>query len=221
MLKLKTKPSIHFVRGRVAHKTLEKFIKQDLFNKSGENYSDVKNALFDLFENTWDDHIDEIEKFDLPKETVDDYHTELKKMIINWFDLFIKENPKNFNPQTEVKLFSKKYKVWGVFDVIKPWFGLSLILDYKISKSMKIYDEQKIQLATYSLIQYDITGNMDHRVGIHFLKFLDGIKIFKPTKKSIQYAIDKINIVRAGTTTRNIEDYPCTCGGWCENDFVS
>jgi len=220
VLKLKSKPNIHFVRGRVGHKPLEKFFKLQLYTKSGDNYSDVKNALLNLFERIWSEHNDEIESFNLPKQTVDDYHTDLRNMMINWLTLFMKENPKDIFPQTEVKLFSKKYKVWGVFDIIKNWFGLSLILDYKISKSMEIDDEQKLQLAIYSLIQYDKTGNLDHRVGIHFLKFLDGIKIFKPTMKSIQYAIDKINIVRAGTTSRNIEDYPCTCGGWCTEDFV-
>ena len=220
MLKLKSKPNIHFVRGRIAHTTLEKFFKLQIYAKSGDNYSDVKKGLLDLFECIWAEHSYEIKSFNLPKHEVDDYYSNLRMMMINWVTLFMKENPKELSPQTEVKLFSKKFKVWGKFDVIKNWLGFPLILDYKISKSMKIDDDQRLQLAIYSLIQYDKTGNLDHMVGIHFLKFLDGIKIFKPTKKSIQYAIDKINIVRAETTSTDIKDYPCTCGGWCSDDFV-
>jgi len=50
VLKLKSKPNIHFVRGRIAHTTLEKFFKLQIYAKSGHNYSDVKKGLLDLFE---------------------------------------------------------------------------------------------------------------------------------------------------------------------------
>lgn len=180
----------------------------------------MKSAILDLYERTWNEHIKEIESFDLEKQDIDDYHTDLREMILNWLDSFMKESPKDLYPQTEVKLFSKKYKVWGKIDIIKNGYEMPLILDYKISKSMKIYDEMRLQLAIYSLLYYENMGTMNHKVGIHFLKFPDGLKLFKPTEKSMQYAIDKIGIVRAGTTSRDIDDYPCTCGGWCKKDFV-
>jgi CRISPR/Cas system-associated exonuclease Cas4 (RecB family) len=218
-LRLETKPNIHLIRGNIVHKTLELFFKFKLF-KAKEYYSGLRDAALDLFDETWRDHSKELQVLDLQAQDLDFYYDDSRKMILNWLHLFLKEEPKDFNPITEKRLFSKTHRVYAIADIIKNGIGIPHIIDYKTSKSMTMYDEYRLQLAIQSLCYCEEKGFIDHRVGIHFLKYPEGLKLFKPSEKANQYAIEKIKFVRANIQSNDIQDYPCTCGGWCKKDFV-
>jgi CRISPR/Cas system-associated exonuclease Cas4 (RecB family) len=220
VLKLPTKPSIHLIRGTIVHEALELFFKNKVYTQAGEDYADVRKAALALFETTWKKHEEELLTLNLDSQDLDFFYEDSRKMILNWLHAFLKDTSKGTNPRTEQKLFSRKHKVWGIIDIIKNNMEIPHVIDYKTSKSMDMSEDYKLQLAVYSLLYLENMGTMDHRVGIHFLKFENGLKLFKPTHKAIQYALDKIDIVRKGTTTTDINDYPCTCGGWCKKDFI-
>ncbi len=176
--------------------------------------------MLDLFDTTWHNHDKELKSLKLTLQDLEFYYSDSQNMILNWLDSFLKDNPKDLQPKTEQKLFSKQYKVWGIIDIIKNGAGIPHIIDYKTCKSMELTDEYRLQLAIYSLLYYENMGTMPaHMVGIHFVKFKDGLKLFRPTQKAIEYAIEKINLVRSRTNSTDINDYPCTCGGWCRKDF--
>jgi len=214
-----TKTNIHLVRGTIVHETLELFFKLKVYTRAGENYSDLRKAVLALFDTAWHNHENDLEKIDLKSQDLAFYYDDSRRMILNWLHVFLKNPEKDFFPRTEQKLFSKKYKVWGIIDIITNSNKTPQIIDYKTCKSMTMTDEYRLQLAIYSLLYNENMKGEKHLIGIHFLKFKDGLKMFKPSEKSYKFALDKIKIVRKGTTTKDIADYPCTCGGWCKKDF--
>lgn len=217
--KLPTKTNIHLVRGCIVHEVLDLFFKLRVYSKSGETYGSLRQATLALFEATWDSHKDQLDQLHMKPQDLEFYRDDSRKMIINWLHVFLKSPLKDPNPKTEVKMFSKKHKVWGVIDVVQNT-AAPQVIDYKTSKSMKMIDDYRLQLSIYALLYFEKYGRLPHRVGIHFLKFKDGLKLFEPNEKALRYAVDKINKVRNAPATTNVADYPCTCGGWCHKDFT-
>ncbi len=214
-LKLKTKPSIHLVRGNIVHKTLELFFKFKLFDRATESYS-----VLDLFYEIWHDHTKELNELDLSQDELNFYYDDSRKMIINFLQSFAKEDPKDLNPITEIKLESDAHQAYAIADIIKNGTGVPHIIDYKTSKSMEMIDDYRLQLAIQALCYHEKSGVLNFKVGIHFLKFPDGLKMFTPTIAAINEAAKKILYVRERIKSNDINDYPCTCPGWCKRNYV-
>lgn len=219
-LKLKTKPSIHLVRGNIVHKALERFFKLRLYENVSDSFSALKNATLNLFNETWKDYSEELNKLNMPPQDIDFCYDDSKKMVLNWLHTFLKEDPKELRPLTELKLESNTHQVYAIVDIIKNSTGVPHIVDYKTSKSMELTDEYRLQLAIQALCYHERRGALNFRVGIHFLKFPDGMKMFTPTVVALKEAIKKINHVRGRIESDDIKDYPCTCPGWCKRNYI-
>lgn len=92
-----------------------------------------------------------------------------------------------------------------------------LLIDYKTCSSKTLTDDYKRQLAIYAIL-YKEKHHILPEVGIHFLKFKDGIEKFIISEKDLQEITETIQQIHQATRSENIDDYPCTCG-WCEKNF--
>lgn len=59
-----------------------------------------------------------------------------------------------------------------------------------------------------------------HKVGAHFLRFPEDPEMWIPTEDEVRKTHETIKYVRKMTRSTDINDYPCTCGGRCEKDFI-
>jgi len=202
------------------HKTLERFYKRRLYETVSDSYSVLKIATLKLFDETWQDYKDKLVELDMPPQDLDFYYDDSRKMVLNWLHTFLKEDPKELRPLTELKVESDTHHVYAIVDIIKNSEGIPHIIDYKTSKSMELTDEYRLQLAIQALCYHERRGALNFRVGIHFLKFPDGLKMFTPTVAALKEAIKKINYVRDRIESDDIKDYPCTCPGWCKRNYV-
>lgn len=216
-LKLKTKPSIHLLRGSMVHKVLEDFFKLDL-DRSSEEYSTLRRNLLDHFDRVWQDHKPALTKLNLPPEDLAFYYEDSRKMIINFLHTHLRESIP-LKPRTETKLFSKKHQAYAILDRIDPG-PRPVVVDYKTGKSREMTEDLRLQLAMQALVFREHLGHLNFLIGVHYLKFKDGLKLFRPTERAIKYALDKMDYVRARTQSDDIKDYPCTCGGRCEREFI-
>jgi hypothetical protein len=156
----------------------------------------------------------------MPQQDLDFYYNDSKKMVLNWLHTFLKEVPKDLRPLTEVRLESDVHNVYAIADIIMDVEGIPQIRDYKTSKSMEMTDDYRLQLAILALCFNERRNNLNFKVGNHFVKFPDGLKMFTPTIAAIKETIKKINYVRERIESDDINDYPCTCPGWCKRNYI-
>jgi CRISPR/Cas system-associated exonuclease Cas4 (RecB family) len=216
--KLKQKPSIHLIRGIAVHNAIEKFYKYKVNQCADMEYSRLRKIVIELLRDEWLVQKKNIRKLDLSNDDLGFFVQESKKMMLNFLHDFI--HNKGFEkkpPVIEKTLFSKKHKVLGRIDAIYNNKDPPLLVDFKTSKSKKVYDDQKRQLGIYALL-YKENFNKLPDVAIHFLKFKDGLERFEVTDKFIEDIKILIADIHEKTQSDDIKDYPCTCG-WCDKDF--
>jgi len=92
-----------------------------------------------------------------------------------------------------------------------------LLVDFKTCKSKEITDDYKRQLAIYALL-YKEYHHKNPNLGIHFLKFKDGLMKFKISDLQLIKTKALVMDIHQKTRSTNIADYPCTCG-WCSKNF--
>ncbi len=83
--------------------------------------------------------------------------------------MFLKEEQRSLIQLLKRGFFFETPRVYTIADIIKNGTGIPHIIDYKISKSMTMYDEYKLQFTIQSLCFSEEKGFIDHRVGIYFL----------------------------------------------------
>lgn len=217
----KEKQKDFFVFGNIIHKVPELFFKKNIFDKS-KDYSTLKTNTLKLLTTAWRDKKSEIESLNLNQRTKDQNYIDAQKMTLDWLHYFLKNKHKDLKPIVETKIFNHKHKIWCVVDHIQHPYKHPIITDYKSSQKDKITDSIKLQMAIQSICFADKFKRMDHKLGVHFLRFpvSDSNPYYiEPTQELHDFALEKIKIVREGTTTTDINNYPCTCGGECKEDF--
>ena len=122
-------------------------------------------------------------------------------------------------PETEVRLFSQRYRVMGIIDAIYKQNGKASLTDYKTSKKDELTQDIKVQMAIYALLYKENYGMLPDTIAIDFLKHEKAIP-FKVTDEFSNHAIKICKEIHEKTSSVNEEDYPCKCGGWCEKDFL-
>jgi len=139
-------------------------------------------------------------------------------MVINFVHDFLKDN-KFDEPERilEKTFFSKTFMTLGRIDAIHHKHDPPLLVDYKTSKSKELLDDYKRQLGIYALLYEEKTGTVP-LVGIHFLKFQNGLKKYKITPVYLAKIKALITKIHTKTQSEKIEDYPCKCG-WCNKNF--
>ncbi|MBW1781252.1 MAG: PD-(D/E)XK nuclease family protein [Deltaproteobacteria bacterium] len=218
ILKLKQRPSIHLIRGIAVHSTIYKFYKHKINRCKNMEYGHLIETMTNLLKHEWMAWKKSLLELDLKGDEMAFYFHDTKKMIINFIHDFLKGRQfEASEPTLEKTFFSKKFRTLGRIDAIHHNHDSPLLVDYKTSKSKELIPEYKRQLAIYALLYKEKTGILPI-VGIHFLKFKDGLKKYRITPHYLAKMEKLITDIHTKTQSERIEDYPCTCG-WCHKNF--
>ncbi|MGM5484893.1 MAG: RecB family exonuclease [Nanobdellota archaeon] len=223
-----TKPSIHLVRGNVAHSVLEEFFDKDLKGINELNYDLMlkQHAQKSLAE-VWKRYKEKFDELDMTNQQLSYYFDETMMMVLNFVDHIVErikpkiENGMNFRdafkaiiPSAEEKFVSKEHKVMGFIDAIENRNGKICIMDYKTSKRDKINEAYKLQLSIYTLLYHEKYGNLPDKVGIFFLKHSE--RFLDATEDLLKDAKFEIEQIHMGTESDNKADYPMKPGPLCK-----
>lgn len=217
--KIPTKPSIHLVRGTIAHEVAEDFFKINIDNIP-ENNMDFMLKIFiqDMLSKKWVEAEEEFAKLDMPPEEINFYLNETKDMIQLWFLDFMKvvkedaeeiglhEAFKKNTPKCEEYFRSEGIGVQGYVDAILEKDGEVKVIDYKTSKRDKMSDDYRLQLAIYALLYHERYGKYPDKVGL-FL-FRHGERLLDVDEELLEFARIEVAFVHENTQSKNIMDYP-------------
>jgi len=217
-LKIPTKPSIHLVRGSVAHTALEHFfsLMPDLM---GEDYkTELQKFILALLEKSWKEA--NFSNLGMPHEEIEHYYKETQMMILNWLNQFNDKlssliSPgltfpsafEKLKPQTEMKYMNTELNVMGYIDAIEEDNGKIRLMDYKTSKKAQINEAYKLQLGIYALMYQKKHGKAPDQVGIYFLKHNEQvIDVDDALILDAKFQIEQIHQETA--EKNNLEEYP-------------
>jgi ATP-dependent exoDNAse (exonuclease V) beta subunit len=216
--KLPTKPSIHLVRGKIAHSVLEDFFKFDINKVPKDSYEIIfKVILNDLLNKYWNDSSEELDKLDMSELDLKFYFDETKQMIDFWFLEFnrnlvenmkqidFKEAFKLITPKAEEYYKSEKYGIQGYIDAIFDSNGIIKIIDYKTSKRAYMSDAYRLQLAIYAMLYHEKHGKIPDIVGIHFLRFSENN--LNADMDMVEFAKKECKLIHKNTQSKDINDY--------------
>lgn len=208
------------MRGIAVHSAIGQFYKHRLHRCSNIDLTELKETVIDLFRDEWARYKKGALELKLTQEELDFFAYGSQKMMVNFLYDFIKDHgfeaPK---PTLEKTLFCKKYLLLGRIDAIHNSRDPPLIVDYKTCKSKELTDDYKRQLAIYTLL-YQENFKTKPNVGIHFVKFANGLKTYTVSDAYLDKIKELILEIHDKTESENIEDYPCKCG-WCNKNYYT
>ena len=150
-------------------------------------------------------------------------------MLLNWANQFIEnfsrtrqekelsilQTFQQLTPVREQKFVSDNYSVQGFIDAIHHVGNEVQIIDYKTNASLELKEENKLQLAIYSLLYQEKHGVTPSKVGIFFLRHK--LKLLKVDEELLGLARKEIELIHAHTSkSAQIEQYPRTTGPLCK-----
>ena len=227
-LKLRTKPSIHLVRGFIVHEVLEKFFEIDIDSLDPNHFEfGLKSFAQANFLKLWKANKEKLLKLRLTQDELDMYLVDSQQMIIKFVENFVKKLDEKFKttgdlkkafqiltPIVEKEMKSEDLMVRGFIDAIHDKEGKVVILDYKTSKKDIMTDGYKLQLGIYALL-YKLENNiLPDQVGINFLKF--GEQLIDVDEALIEDAKKEILFIHENTDSDIITDYPKQESGLCK-----
>jgi RecB family exonuclease len=228
--KLPTFPSIHLVRGNIAHSALEHFFDIDLSEVTDENYPlKFREAIQKLCLHFWKHYKPRLDSLRLGKDKEMFYFEETMLMLMNWTNHYIKdikelmeekkysvqEAFQELTPIREQKFKSEEHHVRGFIDAIQHVEEEVHIIDYKTNAKFDFKESIKLQLAIYSLLYYELHGKMPAKVGIFFLRHK--LKMINVDEELLELAKREIAMVHLHTSsTEEIEDYTPTITPLCK-----
>ncbi len=226
-LKMPTSPSIHLVRGSVAHLALE-HIFELLPEVIAENHrANLHVIITELLKRFWNEHQEELDELKMNPQELQAYYDETKAMLINYINQFTDKVDaeiakgldfpaafRKLTPIVEKEYKSAEHKVRGFIDVIETHDGIVRLMDYKTSKRAHISEAYKLQLAIYAMLYKIEHGKMPDEVGIYFLKENEHtLKVDEDLVKHAEFYIEQIH---ASTLTEDIDDYPMKTSPLCK-----
>lgn len=218
--RLTTKPSIHLIRGNLIHKTIQTFHKECARGPPAGK-KEASESLIKTFNRLWQEAKQDINALSLSADQLREYHDDSEAMLVNFADWFCRQGSPPIADATEVKLFSDYYQLMGIVDAITVTGSEITITDYKTSKNPTVTDEIMRQAVLYALLYRDRYNRTPNIVCIHFLKSPgDPIPIYID-EIFLEYGEILIESVRDNIQTNDERSYACTCGGYCERDFIT
>jgi CRISPR/Cas system-associated exonuclease Cas4 (RecB family) len=172
-----------------------------------------------IFNRNWDAAENNLNHLGLAQGQLDFYHDDSEMMLLNYSHWFLKQGMPAPD-LTEARVRSKNYGLLGIMDAVFKETDKVILVDYKTSKYAKITDDILRQAALYSLLYYDRYQKIPEAVWIHFLKEPGDPVPIHVDDPLLDYAKILIESVRKKTLSGDKADYPCTCGGYCEQDFI-
>ncbi len=228
--RLPTLPNVHQVRGTIAHAALEDFYEMSTAMLTADNYPQkCRGHIQSLFFHHWFKHKKQLGMLQLTKDQERFYFEETLLMLMNWVTHFIEDMGllrkqkalsaqdafRQLTPIREQRFKSDHYSVQGFVDAIHHIEGEVHIIDYKTNASLELKEENKLQLAIYSLLYFEKYGKMPHKVGIFFLRHK--LKLMKVDSELLELAKREIELVHKHTSKKeHIEDYPRCTGPLCK-----
>jgi len=217
--KLKTKPSIHLIRGSIVHKVTEKF--NETVGPEAMDLTDTQVIvrLLKLFQKEWKAAKPRLDALKLPPEEVKVFHDESQIMLINygyWFHRHKAPKPDG----TEMRFYSRDLGLMGIIDAVYRFGDKDILVDYKTSRKAEITSETERQAAIYALLFEGKHGRPPEAIWIHFVKFNQEPLVIEVDDLLLDYGRMVVEAVRKQTRSTHEADYPCTCGGRCERDFI-
>ena len=217
--RFRTKPSIHLIRGLIVHKTLHQFNKNHSEVSHDVPLEKIIGELLGIFKEEWEKAEGALNALDLPEDHIESFHHESELMLINfgeWFCL----NGRSFPDLCEARMWSNNLRFMGIVDAVHVIGEKVIVVDYKTSRYAKITDDIQRQAILYALLYEDKYDKAPDEIWIHFLKYPDDPLPVHIDENILQYGKILIESIHEKTTSKNEKDYPCTCGGYCERDFV-
>ncbi len=225
ILKIPSKPSIHLIRGSIAHKIVEDFFRININNISEKDFEfSMKILLQDQLRQLWDSS--DFSLLEMSDSDLRSYLLETQEMIENWFyDLLkrvkadsekigFKEAFRLNTPVAEEHFISKKMGVQGFVDAIFKNKDEIKIIDYKTSKKDMITDDYRLQLAIYSLLYHEKYGVYPDKVGL-FL-FRHGERVIDVDDDLLEYARSELVAIHKNTQSKEIALYPMNKTRLCD-----
>ena len=218
--RLKGKPSIHLIRGSVVHKALDRFHKEQGEADADGSLEQTRNLLFGLFEEEWSKAKPRLDQLKISPEELEEFRTESRQMMTGFASWF-QHNQSSSPDQTELKLISRNFNLIGIVDALYKKGPEIILVDYKTSRRTIVTEEIKIQAGIYAILCLERFGRTPKELMVHFLIQPDKPVPIPITKDLIKSTCLVIKRVREKTKSENEADYPCTCGGYCQKDFMN
>ncbi len=224
-----TSPSIHLIRGSVAHLVLEHLFTLKPSGIAATYKHDLQIIVLELLKNYWNKALPQLESLGLTPQEFNYYFVETQQMLLNWLKQFINrieqlmqtaglsfsEAFTALRPITEIEYTSSTHGVHGFIDAIEEYQGTVRLMDYKTSSRPHITDAYRLQLAIYALLYEEKHGKRPQHVGIYFLK--DTEQLLPVNDDLLLHAKVKIEEIHAATDGANrIEDYPMKPSPLCK-----
>lgn len=217
--KLRTKPSIHLIRGSIIHATLHQFHTRHPGSSSHIPPDILLEELLGMFNNQWTRSESSIAALGLSKDEIKDYYDDSTRMIRNFCQWF-SDNGMPTAVASEARLRSRNLGLMGIIDAVHMTDSKVFLVDYKTSKHARITDDIMRQAALYALLYRDIYAITPEAVWIHFLKEPGKPQPIYIDEALLDYGTILIESVRKKTQSTDESSYPCTCGGYCEKEFI-
>jgi len=215
----RTKPSIHLVRGLAVHKTLQHFHANYPRGPPQRTLKEVQDTLLTLFNREWEKAETRLNALNMPGQEIDFFRRDSELMLLNFSHWFF-ANDLPLPDACEQKIWSHNLRAMGIVDAVIKKDDAVILVDYKTSKYAHLTDDIQRQAALYALLYQDKYQKIPDAVWIHFLKFPEDPLAIPIDDAMLEYAKISLETVREKTRSLNESDYPCTCGGYCERDFV-
>jgi RecB family exonuclease len=217
--KLPTRPSIHLIRGRIVHQCIHDFHTKNPALSPHMPLGAIRRELLNLFRDQWERAKGSIDALNLTDEEMAFYRDDSERMLMNFSHWFVKHGMP-IPDHSEAKIISRNLSLMGIIDAVHQWKDQVILVDYKTSKNPVITSDMQRQAALYALLYEDKYKAIPEAVWIHFLTTPDDPQAIHIDEELLTYGRIIMESVRAQTTSFDEQAYPCTCGGYCEKDFV-
>ena len=227
VMRIKTPPSIHLVKGTVVHKVLE-----DFFKKFEDNFQDRSEKIFLAL---WasKDIQDDLEELKLEPEVLEREKQDCMNMIhlyimgleLKFNYLIFAEKAQNkrhafylLKPKMKEKYYrDEELNLHGYVDRIHTDFKSEVTIgDYKTSKryGIGIKDEYELQSAIYALLYERCEKKRADWTSIIFLRYGEEVRT-RVTPSQIRVALDTVKTINAAVVSNKKCDYPMREGKFC------
>ena len=218
--RLRTKPSIHLIRGNIIHKAVQSFHKE-FARGPPSSETEISESLLKTFNRLWQESQKELDALGLAQSELDAFHDDSERMLLNYAEWFTRQDTPPMVSDSEVKIFSDYLGLMGIIDAVRIDNGHISLIDYKTSKNPTVTDEIMRQAVLYALLYRDRYNKIPDVICIHFLKSPGDPIDIHIDELFLEYAEILVESVREKTRANDEHSYPCTCGGYCERDFSS
>ena len=229
--RLPTKPSIHLVRGTVAHSALEYFFEEPVEEATDSWTTNLQRHALKLLERFWTEKEDEFAQLDETPQELKGYKRETQNMVLKWTLAFCnrvqrrmqeqaqswREAFEDLTPAREAKYVDEDLQVMGYIDAVEEVDGQVRLVDYKTSKKPEITSDYRLQLGIYALMYLRQHERLPDEVGIEFLRHGgEYMGVNDELLLDAQFEIEQIHMVTKSDDIAHYPKNPSPLCNWCD-----